>query len=83
MKRGLVGPTDERDQYLDCHACGRLTYEIVSRSNRDMRVGQFKAGGVFRDHQRQTRYSITRVLKVGLNEFLLYLKPILPSDDRS
>lgn len=81
FKRGLTGPTDERDQYITCHECGRLTYEIVSRTSRDMRVGQFRAGGTFRDHARQTKYTISRVLKVGMNEFLLYVKPIFPSPD--
>lgn len=80
-KRGLTGPTDERDQYITCGACGRLTYEIVSRTSRDMRVGQFRAGGTFRDNARQTKYTISRVLKVGMNEFLLYLKPVLPTND--
>lgn len=83
FKRGLTGPTDERDQYFTCEDCGRLTYEIVSRTSRDMRVGQFRAGGSFRDNTRQTKYTITRVLKAGLNEVLLYLKPIIPeSGDR-
>lgn len=81
FKRGLTGPTDERDQYITCNDCGRLTYEIVSRTSRDMRVGQFRAGGTFRDNARQTKYTINRVLKVGLNEFLLYLKPVLPADE--
>jgi hypothetical protein len=80
-KRGLTGPTDERDQYITCNDCGRLTYEIVSRTSRDIRVGQFRAGGTFRDNARQTKYTISRVLKVGLNEFLLYLKPVLPAND--
>jgi DNA-directed RNA polymerase subunit RPC12/RpoP len=81
FKRGLTGPTDERDQYITCNRCGRLTYEIVSRTGRDMRVGQFRAGGTFRDNSRQTKYTINRVLKVGLNEFLLYLKPVIPTND--
>jgi len=84
FKRGLTGPTDERDQYFTCEDCGRLTYEIVSRTSRDMRVGQFRAGGSFRDNARQTKYTITRVLKAGLNEVLLYLKPVIPgADERS
>lgn len=83
FKRGLTGPTDERDQYITCNDCGRLTYEIVSRTSRDMRVGQFRAGGTFRDNARQTKYTINRVLKVGLNEFLLYLKPILPGSEEN
>lgn len=76
VQRGFVGPTDERDQYFTCRNCDRLTYEIVSRTMRDMRVGQFRAGGTFRDSARQTKYHINRVLKVGMNEFLLYLKPV-------
>lgn len=82
-QRGFVGPTDERDQYLTCHNCGQVTYEIVSRTVRDMRVGQFRMGGTFRDSSRQTKYQITRVLKVGVNEILLYLKPIPPRRDTS
>lgn len=77
-KRGLTGPTDERDQYFECRNCGRRTYEIVSRTSRDMRVGQFRAGGQFRDNARQAKYIITRVLKAGMNEVLLYVKPIVP-----
>lgn len=78
FKRGLTGPTDERDQYFTCQGCGRLTYEIISRTSRDMRLGQFRAGGQFRDNARQARYTISRVLKVGMNEVLLYVKPIVP-----
>lgn len=82
-KRGLTGPTDERDQYFTCEDCGRRTYEIVSRTSRDMRVGQFRVGGSFRDNARQTKYTIIRVLKVGMNEVLLYLKPIVPRPDEA
>jgi hypothetical protein len=78
IQRGFIGPTDERDQYFTCNACNRLTYEIVSRTVRDMRLGQFRAGGTFRDSARQTKYTISRVLKVGFNELLLYVKPIIP-----
>lgn len=78
VQRGFVGPTDERDQYFTCNSCNRLTYEIVSRTVRDMKLGQFRAGGTFRDSARQTKYTISRVLKVGFNELLLYVKPIVP-----
>jgi len=86
VHRGFVGPTDERNQYLKCRACDRLTYEIISRTVRDMRVGQFRAGGTYRDTASQTRYTITRVLKVGMNECLLYVKPLIRKEaapDRS
>jgi len=76
VQRGLTGPTDERDQYIVCKNCQRITYEILSRSNRDMRVSQFRAGSTVRDNASQTKYTINRVLKVGVNEYLLYVKPI-------
>lgn len=77
MQRGFTGPTDERDQYIVCRACQRLTYEIVSRSAREMRLGQYRSGGTYRDSLRQTKYDILRVLRVGTNEVLLYVKPII------
>jgi ribosomal protein L37AE/L43A len=80
VQRGFVGPTDDRNQYLRCRACSRLTFEIISKTVRDMRVGQFRAGGTYRDTVSQTKYSITRVLKVGMNECLLYVKPIMRTD---
>ena len=73
----MVGPTDERNQYLTCHACDRITFEIISKTARDMRVGQFRVGGTYRDTARQARYTITRILKVGMNESLIYVKPIV------
>ena len=76
VQRGLVGPTDETDQYIVCHACSRVTYEFVARSARDMRLGRYRTGGIFRDSVHGTRYEITRVLRVGANEHLLYLKPL-------
>lgn len=75
VQRGFVGPTDDRNQYLTCNGCDRLTFEIISKTVRDMRVGQFRVGGAYRDTTSQTRYTITRVLKVGINECLLYVKP--------
>lgn len=77
VQRGFTGPTDERDQYTTCNNCKRLAYEIISRSARDMRLGQYRSGGVYRDSLRQTRYTINRVLKVGANEYLLYVKPVV------
>lgn len=77
VQRGLTGPTDERDQYIVCNKCNRITYEILSRSNRDMRVSQFRTGSTVRDNATQTKYIINRVLKVGVNEYLLYVKPII------
>ena len=73
VQRGLTGPTDEADQYFECRACGRVTYEIVSRTEREVRIGRLAAGRVVRE--RGELYVIRRVLKVGLNEYLVYLRP--------
>ena len=45
-----------------------------------MRLGRFRAGGVYQDRANQTRYHVSRVLKVGINEYLVYLKPIVAPD---
>jgi predicted nucleic-acid-binding Zn-ribbon protein len=76
VQRGYTGPTDEVDQYFTCADCGKITYELVSKSAREMRLGRFRAGGIFKDNVHQTRYQISRILKVGLNEYLIYLKPL-------
>lgn len=75
--RGYTGPTDEVDQYFSCRACHKSTYEIVAKSAREMRLGRFQAGGVYKEPSTRDRYTIRRVLKVGVNEFLIYLDPIV------
>lgn len=75
VPRGYAGLTDERDQFLICAACKRTTFEIVAKSSREMRMGRYKAGDVYQDRAQNTRYTISRVLRSGSNEFLLYLKP--------
>lgn len=77
VQRGYTGPTDEVNQYFTCRRCGKVTFELVAKTQREMRLGRFKQGGVYKDSANQTRYQVTRVLKVGLNEFLIYLKPII------
>jgi hypothetical protein len=73
VQRGLAGATDERDQYFACRDCGRVTYEIVSRTARDLRMGRFEAGRAIK--LAGDEYVVSRVLKVGLNESLVYVKP--------
>lgn len=75
VQRGYAGLTDERDQFLICAACKRTTYEIVAKTSREMRLGRYKAGDQYQDRAHNTRYLISRVLRSGSNEFLLYLKP--------
>lgn len=74
VHRGLAGATDESDQYFTCQDCGRVTYEIVARTQRDIRIQRMEAGR----HVRVAgfEYLVSRVLKVGLNESLVYLKPV-------
>lgn len=76
VQRGYTGPTDEVDQYFTCADCGKVTYELVSKTAREMRLGRFRAGGIYKDTVHQTRYRVSRILKVGLNEYLIYLKPL-------
>ena len=76
VTRGYTGPTDETDQYFVCNTCGRVTYELVAKNAREMKLGRWRAGGVYREPTTQIRYHISRVLKVGVNEFLLYLRPM-------
>lgn len=76
ITRGYTGPTDETDQYLICNTCHRITYELVAKNAREMRLGRWRAGGIYRDPGTQVRYHISRILKVGVNEFLIYLRPL-------
>lgn len=78
VQRGYAGPTDEVDQYLICDSCQKTTYEIVAKTSREMRLGRYKAGDVYQDRAQNTSYSISRILRSGRNEFLIYLKPISP-----
>lgn len=80
VQRGYTGPTDEVDQYYSCDACGKTTYELVAKTAREMRMGRFRAGGVYQDRANHTKYLVSRVLKVGVNEYLVYLKPIVGAE---
>jgi hypothetical protein len=76
VHRGYTGPTDEVNQYFTCNECHKITYELIAKNAREMRLGRFRAGGTFRDSIHGTRYQVNRVLKVGLNEYLVYLRPL-------
>jgi len=82
VQRGYTGPTDESDQYFTCNSCHKVTYQLISRTTRQTRLGRYRVGGIFKDSKHQTKYRITRMLKVGFDEYLLHLKPI-PGDDDS
>jgi hypothetical protein len=76
VQRGYAGPTDEVDQYVVCGSCGKTTFEIVAKTAREMRLGRYKPGDIYQDRVQNTRYTINRILRVGQNEFLIYLKPL-------
>lgn len=80
VQRGYTGPTDEVNQYFTCKACGKVTYELIAKTAREMKLGRFQPGSIYKDHTHQTRYAVSRVLKVGLNEYLIYLKPMPESE---
>lgn len=78
VMRSLASGQESRNQYLRCHDCGRTTYEIVALTGREVRLGRYQAGGEYRDPEQRTRYDIYRMLKIGFDEYLLYLRPVLP-----
>jgi transposase-like protein len=78
VQRGYAGATDENDQFFTCEDCGRITYEILSRTPREIRIGRLEPGRTFRHDGAD--YVVSRVLKVGLNESLVYVKPA-PAQD--
>jgi hypothetical protein len=73
VQRGFAGKTDGNDQYFRCRSCGKTTWEMVSKTAQEVRIGRYQVGKSFTE--RGDRYLIRRVLKVGFNEYLLYLKP--------
>lgn len=79
VQRGLAGGQESKDQYILCHDCRKSTYDIVSSNEREIRMNRYHTGGSYRDPAHQTRYTIYRMLKVGFDEFLLYLRPIVPT----
>ncbi len=71
--RGYAGPTDERHQHFRCGNCGRVTFEIISRSAREMKLDRVETGQKI-DAEGYS-YRVMRVLKIGLDEYLLYVRP--------
>ncbi|GBD16154.1 hypothetical protein HRbin26_01049 [bacterium HR26] len=76
VRRGFIGPTDERDQYLRCQQCGRVTYEILSRSPREVRAQGLAPGQTVTIAGQ--RYVIRQLLRAGPNEYLVYVRLQMP-----
>lgn len=72
IQRGYAGKTDAADQYFICQHCGQTTMEIVSVSQRDLRLHRYEVGGTY--HHENVIYAIQRILKVGFDEILLYVR---------
>lgn len=81
MQRGFAGGHESKDQYIRCYDCERITYDIVSKSDREIRIGRYRTGGQYRDPEHLANYTIYRMLKVGFDEFLLYLRLNLPQEN--
>lgn len=73
VQRGYAGLTDTPDQFFTCRTCGERTYEIVSRTGRELRMERIEPGRRFKLDGNE--YLVSRILKVGLDEALVYLKP--------
>lgn len=71
-QRGYAGRTDERHQFHKCLDCGRLTYEILSRNAREMKMERVSTGDVIEADGHP--YRIMRILKIGLDEHLIYVR---------
>ncbi|MCC6625931.1 MAG: zinc ribbon domain-containing protein [Chloroflexi bacterium] len=77
--RGFAGRSDTPHQYLTCQQCGQIVYEILSVTQRDIRLNRYEAGAVVvRD---SLTYTVRRILKVGFDEHLLYLKVLAAEPD--
>jgi hypothetical protein len=74
VQRGLAGVSDEHDQYFVCAECSQVTYEILSRTERQLRMERLEPGRSFK--LRGLEYAVVRVLKAGLIENLVYVRPI-------
>ena len=72
IRRGFTGPTDERDQYIRCRHCGQVTYEILGRSAHEVRAQGLALGQTVTVAGQ--RYVVVRLLRAGLNEYLVYVR---------
>ncbi|MEX2425650.1 MAG: hypothetical protein WD401_02705 [Thermomicrobiaceae bacterium] len=71
-QRGYAGRTDERHQFFRCLECSRVTYEILSRNARELRLEKVAVGDVIEEGGNP--YRVMRVLKIGLDEHLIYVR---------
>jgi hypothetical protein len=71
-QRGYAGRTDERHQFYRCLDCGRLTYEILSRNAREMKLERLETGQII-EHESHL-YRVMRILKIGIDEHLIYVR---------
>ncbi len=71
-RRGYTGQADTPDQFISCADCGETTYEIISRTERELRVDRLEPGRRFKHEGAE--YIVSRILKVGLDEALVYVR---------
>jgi hypothetical protein len=73
-RRGYAGQSDTPHQYVTCQDCGQVTYEILSVTQREIRLYRYEQNGILA--REGATYQIRRLLKVGFDEYLLYLRLI-------
>ncbi|TVR70446.1 MAG: hypothetical protein EA415_12940 [Sphaerobacteraceae bacterium] len=71
-QRGYAGKTDERHQFYRCYDCDRLTYEILSRNVREMKMERLETGQIIEEDGHL--YRVMRILKIGIDEHLIYVR---------
>ncbi|MFW6074358.1 MAG: hypothetical protein ACOC9Y_02105 [Chloroflexota bacterium] len=71
-QRGYAGLTDAPDQYITCRDCGEVTYEIISRTERELRIDRIESGSTFKHDGNE--YTVRRILRVGIDELLVYVQ---------
>lgn len=74
VQRGFAGAADSPNQFYVCQDCGHQTYEIISRTRRELRIDRIEPGRRFKFEGAE--YTISRVLQAGLTESLVYVKPV-------
>lgn len=72
--RGFAGRSDSPHQFVTCQDCGQVVYEMLSVSQREIRLHRYEPNGLL--VREEMSYRIKRILKVGFDEFLLYLHPL-------
>ena len=73
VQRGFAGKTDGNDQYFRCRACGKTTWEMISKTAQEVRLGRYTAGKSSTNAATATSSSASS--RSASTNYLLYLRP--------